>query len=225
MSPRRRNRPAGPTESARLADELSRQILSGELQPGTPLREESLAEQSGLSRHTVRTALARLSAERLVTQRPYQGIRVRTFSAGDLLALQQLRCALEVEAVRLVRKRHGSAWPTTVLAPIEHALDELERVAAACPNDWPALAAAHAAVHRAVVSAAASPRIEQAYALLDSEMLLLLVHMRPSYSARDLVEEHRSYLRAVMTDGERAARRHIEHGTTQIRPREQDTTT
>ena len=100
MSPRRREAPPGPTEAARLADDLRGRILSGELTAGTPLREQAIAADENLSRHTVRTALARLTAERLVIQEPYRGIRVTSFTAEDVRGLYELRCALEAEAVR-----------------------------------------------------------------------------------------------------------------------------
>lgn len=219
MSPRRREAPPGPTEAARLADDLRDRILSGELAAGTPLREQSLALSTGLSRHTVRTALARLTTERLVVQEPYRGIRVTSFTAEDVKALQQLRCALEAEAVRLTRERHGRTWPDEVTAPVEKAMIELENVARSHPDDWPVVAAAHAAVHRAIVATAGSPRIQDAYARLDSEMLLLLVNLRPTYSAEEVVNDHRAYLHQVQADGEAAVRNHLDHGTRQIWPR------
>lgn len=219
MSPRRRDAPPGPTEAARLAEELRERILSGELAAGTPLREQILAESSGLSRHTVRTALTQLTKERLVTQEPYRGIRVTSFTLEDVHALQQLRCALEAEAVRLSRQRYGRTWPDHVTSPIEHATRELERVADTGSADWPVLAAAHAAVHRAIVATAESPRIEETYARLDSEMMLLVVNLRPSYSAEEVINDHRDYLRQVQLDGEVAVRRHLDHGTEQIWPR------
>lgn len=213
MSPRRRDGSPRPTASAALTADLRDRILRGELTPGEPLREEALAASSGHSRHTVRTALAALVAERLAVQVPYGGIRVRSLTSEDLTALQQLRCALESEAVRLLRARHGARWPAEVTEPIAHAVDELESAAADGPDDWPSLARSHAVVHRRLVEACRSPRIVEAYALLDSEMLLHLVNMRPSYSSDDLVAEHRAYLDAVRETGEDAVRRHIDGGT------------
>lgn len=220
MTPRRRDAPPGPTEATRLTDSLRARILRGDLVPGEPLREEAIARDSGLSRHTVRTALARLVAERLATQEAYRGIRVASFSDADLLALQQLRSALEAEAVRIVRERHGDRWPDEVRAPMEIALRELEEVAVAFPDDWPRLAAAHAAVHRSIVAASKSARIVETYAQLDSEMLLLLVNMEPGYTADDLVAEHRSYVAAVQQRGEGEVRRFLAYGIERIRPPE-----
>ncbi|WP_218041391.1 GntR family transcriptional regulator [Acrocarpospora macrocephala] len=202
-----------------MADDLRGRILSGELAAGTPLREEALASTAGLSRHTVRTALARLATERLVIQEAYRGIRVTSFTAEDVRALQELRCALEAEAVRLTRERYGQSWPEEVTAPFQKAMLELERVASTHPDDWRLVATAHAAVHRALVATAGSPRIEEAYARLDSEMLLLLVNLRPTYSAEEVANDHRAFLNEVQVDGESAVRRHLDHGTQQIWPR------
>lgn len=46
------------------------EILGGILPPGRRLREEHLAERFGASRHTVRSALAALTADRLLTAAP-----------------------------------------------------------------------------------------------------------------------------------------------------------
>lgn len=219
MPPRRRDTPPRQTQAAALTADLRDRILTGDLPAGTPLREEALAQETGLSRHTVRTALALLTSERLAVAEPHRGIRVTSFSAEDALGLQQLRSALEAEAVRLVRERHGDHWPAELLAPVTQAMADLERVADAHPHDWPALAAAHGGVHRAVVAAAGSPRLAEAYAQLDSETLLLLVNLRPTYSAQELVRAHHEYLQGVVDDGEAAVRRHLDYGVAQVAPR------
>jgi hypothetical protein len=50
-------------------------------------------------------------------------------------------------------------------------------------------------------------------------MLLLLVNLRPTYSAEEVANDHRDYLREVQADGENAVRRHLDHGSQQISPR------
>lgn len=219
MSPRRRDAPPGPTEAARLADELRERILRGEIAVGTPLREQNMVESTGLSRHTVRMALSLLTTERLVRQEPYRGTRVTSFDAEDVAGIQQLRAALESEAVRLTRLRYGGSWPAEVTESIRVAIHDLEAAAATDADDWPAIARAHAAVHRAIVDSAHSPRISETYAQLDSEMLLLLVNLRPNYSAREVVGDHLDYLRQLQDAGEDAVHRHLDAGLLQIRPK------
>ena len=102
MSPRRRESEPGPTHAAALADALRASILSGELGLDAPLREERLAAEHAASRHTVRAALQALAAERLVTIAPYRGARVANLDDDAVEALQELRGALEAEAVRQV---------------------------------------------------------------------------------------------------------------------------
>ncbi len=198
----------GPRTADVLADALRARILSGELAPGTPLREEELSAAHGVSRHTARTALAALTAERLATAEPYRGVRVSLLDDDALIALQQLRCALETEAVRIVRER-GIHPPG-----VDDALDDLDRAEAA--GDWPATLDAHARVHLALVDAAGSPRIAEEYRRLDGEMHLLLTQVRPAYAPGALTREHRAYVAEALRDPERAVRAHLEHSTRAI---------
>ncbi|SDS00711.1 DNA-binding transcriptional regulator, GntR family [Nocardioides scoriae] len=196
--------------AAGLTAALRVEVLRGELAPGAPLREEDLAARTGHSRHTVRAALAGLVAERLAVAEAFRGVRVTSFADADVVALQQLRGALEVEAVRLLRVQHGTRWPDRVLAPARAAVAAMAGEPA---DDWPAVAAAHAAVHAALVAAAGSPRVTEAHDRLHAEMLLLLVHVRPAYDVARLVAEHDDYLAQVQVEGEPAVRRHLEHST------------
>ena len=202
--------PERATAVEALAGELRDAVLTGRLAPGEPLREEEIAARTGHSRHTVRAALARLVSERLAESAAYRGVRVTRFDEADIQALQQLRTALESEAVRLLRDTHGRLWPASVLARARTAIDALRRLE---DDDWLAVAGAHAAVHRALVAAADSPRLLEAHDRLDSELLLLLVHVRPDYTVAGLVGEHEAYLERVQRDGARAVRRHLEHST------------
>src|SRR3954452_24930831 len=60
----------------RVADELRRAIFDGELESGTALREGALAASLGVSRPTVREALAVLVAEGIATREPNRGVSV-----------------------------------------------------------------------------------------------------------------------------------------------------
>ncbi len=203
-----RGRAPGPRTADVVAAALRSAILSGDLAPGTPLREEELSATHGVSRHTARTALATLTAERLVTAEPYRGVRVSLLDDAALVALQQLRCALETEALRIVRGR--GIHP----ADVGPALDAL--AAAEASGDWPATLDAHARVHRALVDAADSPRIAEEYRRLDSEMHLLLTHVRPAYTPGALTTEHRAYVQAALADPEHAVREHLDASTRTI---------
>lgn len=215
MSPRRREAEPGPTAAAEVATDLRRRILEGELPPGTPLREADLAQRYQISRHTLRTALARLTAERLTQSEPYRGVRVTYLDDAAVTALQELRGALECEAVRILRARHGDQWPRNVTEQIETAIRDLAEVELA--TDWPRTVAVHSAVHRNLVAAAQSSRIAVAYNELDSEMRLLLAQIRPDYPPGTLAAEHQGYLDELQRRGETAVREHLAHSAELLR--------
>lgn len=201
-----------PTRADGIADDLRSRILSGTLPPGTPLRETELESHYAVSRHTVRRALALLVAERLATARPYSGVSVATVDIEGLIALQQLRCALESEAVRLLHARHGAEWPAAVLDPLEAAVEELRR-AGDDPEDWPGVERAHARVHTALVRAAGSRRITEVYEALDAELSVFLRQVRPELDARALADDHRDFLSAARRTGASAVREHLDAST------------
>ncbi len=213
-----------PTAVERMADALRDEILSGALPSGAPLREEQAAERFGVSRHTVRAAFQRLVAERLAESAPYRGVRVTEFDHAQVLALQQLREALEVEAVRIAGDRYGAHWPEGGLAPAMLSLVLLARVAVSLealrpPGErettpaWLEAERLHLEVHRAIVAASGSPRIVEAHAALGAELRLFLLHIRRHYSLAELVVEHRELLAEVQAEGVEAMRRHIAHST------------
>jgi len=78
---------------------LRGRILSGELAPGTPLSEVSIARELGNSRGPLREAIRRLTGEGFLRQSPSGGSVVVDFSRRDIAELYELREALEVYAV------------------------------------------------------------------------------------------------------------------------------
>jgi DNA-binding transcriptional regulator YhcF (GntR family) len=94
-----------------LAEALRARILEGEPEPGTPLREEALAREYDVARHSLRSALRALEAEGIVRIEPHRGARVTALSADDVRGLSTLRTALEVEGARLALAAGGGRLP------------------------------------------------------------------------------------------------------------------
>jgi DNA-binding GntR family transcriptional regulator len=80
-------------------------IVSGELEPGTRLSENELAEALGVSRTPVREALLRLREDQLVDVVPQLGTFVTAISVRAVKDAQFLREAVECAAVRLATTR------------------------------------------------------------------------------------------------------------------------
>ena len=84
---------------------LQRDIMRGELAPGQPLVELALAERYNVSRTPVREALRRLLADGLVEQHA-RGYRVFKHEPEDILAIYEVRIALEQAAARSAALHH-----------------------------------------------------------------------------------------------------------------------
>ncbi|MEA3644303.1 MAG: GntR family transcriptional regulator, partial [Lamprobacter sp.] len=89
------------TLTDRLFDALQRAIVEGEMPQGSKISEPELARRHGVSRGSLREAIARLEACKLVERRPNLGARVVELSAEQLIEIFQLREALEGMAARL----------------------------------------------------------------------------------------------------------------------------
>ncbi|WP_449277453.1 GntR family transcriptional regulator [Leucobacter sp. GX24907] len=231
-SPERTSSPP-PRAQQLIADAMRARILSGDLVPGAPLREEELATRYDASRHTVRSALLLLAAERLVHTAPYRGAWVASFDDDEILALQDLRCALESASVRILHRRHGDVWPRQVLRPLEYALEELadaetsrsrtqtSNMQISSNDDTGAepdsaamrISRAHVAFHDALVRASESERIIEAYERIGSEILMLTAHVRPHYEPGAFEPQHRDYLREVQTGDVESVWRHLSVST------------
>jgi len=81
--------------------DLRRRILSGQLAPGTPLRQEALAEELGVSRIPLREAIRLLSSEGLVDLQPHRGAYVVPLSQEEVREFFELRVQLEPWLLRL----------------------------------------------------------------------------------------------------------------------------
>ena len=107
------------TKADDIALVIEEAIVSGELAPGTVLRQEQLSEQFNVSRTPVREALRRLAALGLVSFVPNRGVRVRTISREDLHEAFMVRAELESLATEVAA--------TKMTADDLAELDECER--------------------------------------------------------------------------------------------------
>lgn len=89
------------TSSQTAARELRERILEGVFPPGSTLRQDALAQALGISRTPLRTALAELARDGLVTYEANRGYAVRAFDLGDIRSAFQVRAMLEGLGCRL----------------------------------------------------------------------------------------------------------------------------
>jgi DNA-binding GntR family transcriptional regulator len=97
------------TKADEIGLELEREIVTGELAPGTVLRQEHISERFAVSRTPVREALRQLAAHGLVSFEPNRGVRVRTLSRDELYEAFLVRAELESLATALAAPKLTAA--------------------------------------------------------------------------------------------------------------------
>lgn len=83
------------TIADRLNELVRDLILSGEIAPGMPIRQDTLAAKLQVSKVPLREALARLEQDGLVISHPNRGYYVRTLSAHEAEEIFALRLKIE----------------------------------------------------------------------------------------------------------------------------------
>ncbi|AOO83372.1 GntR family transcriptional regulator [Bosea vaviloviae] len=88
-------KPAAPTRTESLRLQIADEIVSGALEPGTPLDEQELAARFGVSRTPVREAIRQLSSSGLVSVRPHRGAVVALPTPSQLHDMFEVMAELE----------------------------------------------------------------------------------------------------------------------------------
>jgi DNA-binding GntR family transcriptional regulator len=114
-----------------IASKLREAILDGRLAPGTPIRQEALAQQLGTSRIPVREALRQLESEGMLTLVPHSGARVARLDLEEHIELYRIREALEPVAIGESAKRLTDAQLEEL-----RALAELIESSQSDPQAW-----------------------------------------------------------------------------------------
>jgi DNA-binding GntR family transcriptional regulator len=88
------------TTASLLADSLRERIRSHEFADSEIIKQETLAEEYGVSRIPVREALIKLEAEGLLTRIQNKGYSVRNFTIEDIKELYEIRALLECDMLK-----------------------------------------------------------------------------------------------------------------------------
>lgn len=94
-----------PSLSDEAYEAVKGAIAKGNLEPGDWLREETLGQQLGVSRITLRDALNRLVAEGLAVRVAHRGVKVAVLPLDELIDIYEMRIQLEGMAVELAAQR------------------------------------------------------------------------------------------------------------------------
>lgn len=149
-------------------DAIRRDILAGELEPGSRLIEERLTERLGISRPPLREALRLLEGDGLIEIRPRRGAVVATMDERDVHEVMTLRSGLE----RIAIEQGVPVRNPRVLEPVHAALEGMERDARI--EDRASLVQHAYALHASIVDIAEHRRLSAIYRSVQEQILLCM---------------------------------------------------
>jgi DNA-binding GntR family transcriptional regulator len=178
-------------------------ILSGELQPGLQIREESLAELCGVSRTPVRDALRRLEAELFIRRNESQRSFVADWSLDDLEEAFQLRAMLEAYAAKRAATR--ISWDQ--LVRLRGHNDAIKQAIGASKPDIARFLDHNRHFHAIILEASGSERLSGMLTQVTEQPVVLRTAQQ--YDLENLRRSHHEHEELVMAfdnrDGEWAA--------------------
>lgn len=180
------------TLNAQVAGILRNRILSGELAPGSRILEVELADELGLSRGTLRTALQQLGFQGLVVQKQFRSTYVASLTSWDAYEIYTLRNTLEAMATRIATKQI-TAQGRVVL---DKAIDDM--AAAVRQESRRDVIEADYVFHRSIFEMTGHERLQAHYRLIEPQTRLYLrLILRLNYDLGRILDIHRGYADAI----------------------------
>jgi DNA-binding GntR family transcriptional regulator len=189
--------------SSRVYQALQRDILQGQLPPGTRLSLDELAERFGISVSPIRDALRLLAADGLVELRSRRGAFVTQPSRVVIQEAFQFRAILECAAVDAVI----AAGPDVLERLRAHVTAMAETKVGETHADYLDYIEHDQGFHRALVESIGNGKVLESYASLASFTLIArLLHRSESHRATATLAEHRVIVEALAAHDAEAAR-------------------
>lgn len=194
---------------------IKRDIIFGDLEPGSKLKLDGLRERYQASMSTLRETLNRLASEGFVKAEDQRGFFVTPVSRDDLIEIANLRVLLECHALRLSVENGDTDWEGNLVAA-HHKLHLMEQKMLSGDEsqkedwkryDWE--------FHLAMIAACGSRNLLSLHAVLYDKYLRYQMLVL-TYRGEEAVQEHRQMFdEALARDVDAAAatlQRHIEKG-------------
>lgn len=105
---------------------IKRDVIFGELAPGSKLKLDALRTRYEASMSTLRETLSRLASEGFVAAEEQRGFFVTAVSREDLIEVANLRILLECHALRLSIQNGDTDWEGNLVAA-HHKLHRMEQ--------------------------------------------------------------------------------------------------
>lgn len=194
------------TTASRVAEALRAELLDGAYAPGAPLREAELSARTGVSRPTIREALAELARDGLVVHSLHRGMEVVRLEPADVRDVYGTRRAIEQAGLA----RLAGAGEAPQLAALSAAVEAMARAAQA--RNRRAVVEADVAFHAALARACGLVRLERAHRAAMLELRLALsVADRADDDQATVLASHRRLHERIAAGPRREAARALDH--------------
>jgi DNA-binding GntR family transcriptional regulator len=182
--------------SERIYNILKKRILSKQFAPGDRLNLAEMAQQMGVSRTPLSTALNRLAIDGLVEIIPNSGTFVTDPTPEDIEEAYDVRQVLEVYAGKLAAERLMDAD----LERMREIIGELQELIDG--QDWAAVYQRHLELdhrfHRLIVESAGNKQLKRLWEQVNVHVQVARIRYRRSYREFDLsMKEHEEILKAL----------------------------
>ena len=176
---------------------IKRDVIFGDLAPGTKLKLDGLRQRYSASMSTLRETLNRLASEGFVDAQDQRGFFVTPVSREDLTEIADLRVLLECHALRLSVEYGDTDWEGNLVAA-HHKLHLMEQKMSSGDDsqkedwkryDWE--------FHNALIQACGSRNLLSLHAVLYDKYLRYQMLVL-TYRGQEAVEEHRDMFEAAL---------------------------
>lgn len=201
---------AMPSRSELVYEGIVADICTGRLTPGTPLRQERLAERFQVSRQPVQQALLLLRNQGLLRDYGRRGLQVAPVAADLVVHIYELRDVLDGPAARLAAERRTPEWIEAATGIVQAGQN------ARAARAFAEMIAKDVEFHRAVVEATANRLLIESAEVMWRNVHRVMSEVLLQGGAPEWVwDDHAAILAAIVhRDGARAeqlARHHARH--------------
>ena len=176
---------------------IKRDIIFGDLSPGSKLKLDGLRERYSASMSTLRETLNRLASEGFVDAQDQRGFFVTPVSREDLIEIANLRVLLECHALRLSVENGDTDWEGNLVAA-HHKLHLMEQKMLegddSQKEDWKRY---DWEFHLALIEACGSKNLLSLHSVLYDKYLRYQMLVL-TYRGEEAVEEHRKVFEAAL---------------------------
>lgn len=169
-------------------------MIDGELSPGDRIKELAIAQEFGTSQAPVREAIRCLETLGYVEHTPHVGVTVRTFCTKEIEEAYQVREALEVHSVSLIK---GTV--ETLVNELNECLEQMKR--AASDGNIRMFTQADNRFHRSIVAFASNATMLSIWESLKMQLQVIATLVEASMPLDRIYELHPPIVKALKDQG------------------------